>query len=164
LTLVALTLFLLYSLHLYISMAYCILKATLYLKAQRSFSLGIPADVTSMAMRNSLKSIWPLRSESNVRKTFSQNRRGSPPGSRVVTKFYKISQKFATFHDSCEILRNFVSNSRNFVTHPRFRELLTVFRNHPTAREEHLIHLDKGSWGELPVRAVHQEALVPVPA
>ena len=40
-----------------------------YLKAQLSFSSGFPEDVTSMASRNSLKSMNPFLSVSKVRKT-----------------------------------------------------------------------------------------------
>ena len=40
-----------------------------YLKAQFSFCSGDPAEVTSIARRNSLKSMNPLLSLSNVLKT-----------------------------------------------------------------------------------------------
>ena len=43
-----------------------VLKMKLHLKAQLSFSSGDPLEVTSIASRNSLKSIVPFLSESNV--------------------------------------------------------------------------------------------------
>ena len=41
--------------------------------AHSSFCSGLPADVMLMASRNSLKSIFPLLSESNVLNTWAQN-------------------------------------------------------------------------------------------
>ena len=55
-----------------------------HLKAHKSFSLGVPAEVTSIAIRNSLKSIVPLLSASNVRKTFWQNFSASPDGKNIL--------------------------------------------------------------------------------
>ena len=52
-------------------------------KAHSSFCSGLPADVMLMASRNSLKSILPLLSESNVRKTCSQNFSALPCGKKL---------------------------------------------------------------------------------
>ena len=60
------------------------------LKAHKSFSLGVPADVTSMAIRNSLKSIVPLLSASKVRKTFWQNFSASPDGKNILYMSMKV--------------------------------------------------------------------------
>ena len=60
------------------------------LKAQSSFSLGVPAEVTSIAIRNSLKSIVPLLSASNVRNTFSQNFSASPAGKNILYMSQKV--------------------------------------------------------------------------
>ena len=60
------------------------------LKAHKSFSLGVPAEVTSMAMRNSLKSIVPLLSASNVRNTFWQNFSASPDGKNILYMSMKV--------------------------------------------------------------------------
>ena len=55
-----------------------------YLKAHNNFSLGVPAEVTSMAIRNSLKSIVPDLSASKVLKTFWQNFSASPDGKNIL--------------------------------------------------------------------------------
>ena len=55
-----------------------------YLKAQLSFSSGHPLDVTSMARRNSLKSMNPFLSVSKVRKTWSQNSLALPVGKHLL--------------------------------------------------------------------------------
>ena len=60
------------------------LKYFPYLKAHNNFSLGVPADVTSMAIRNSLKSIVPDLSASKVLKTFWQNFSASPEGKNIL--------------------------------------------------------------------------------
>ena len=52
-------------------------------KAQLSLLLGSPPDVMLMASRNSLKSILPLLSPSNDRKTWLQNLSGFPVGKNV---------------------------------------------------------------------------------
>ena len=55
-----------------------------YLKAHFSFSSGVPALVTSMAKRNSLKSMKPFLSVSKVRKTWSQNCSAFPEGKNIL--------------------------------------------------------------------------------
>ena len=52
-------------------------------KAHSSFCSGLPADVMLMANRNSLKSILPLLSESNVLNTCSQNFSAFPWGKKL---------------------------------------------------------------------------------
>jgi len=51
--------------------------------AHSSFCSGFPADVMLMANRNSLKSIFPLLSESNVRNTWAQNLSALPWGKKL---------------------------------------------------------------------------------
>ena len=55
----------------------------MYLKAQFSFSSGVPLDVTSIARRNSLKSTKPFLSLSKVLKTWSQNCPALPAGKHL---------------------------------------------------------------------------------
>ena len=55
-----------------------------HLKAQFSFSSGLPDEVTSMARRNSVKSMYPFLSTSNVRKTWSQNSPAFPVGKHLL--------------------------------------------------------------------------------
>ena len=50
------------------------------MKAHLSFSSGAPVEVTSMATRNSLKSMVPLWSVSKVRKTWSIKYSALPQG------------------------------------------------------------------------------------
>ena len=52
----------------------------IYLKAQFSFSSGLPLEVTSIARRNSLKSTKPFLSLSKVLNTWSQNSPALPAG------------------------------------------------------------------------------------
>ena len=54
-----------------------------YLKAQFSFSSGFPDEVTSIANKNSLKSINPFLSVSKVRKTWSQKSLAFPVGKHL---------------------------------------------------------------------------------
>ena len=51
--------------------------------AHSSFCSGFPADVMLIASKNSLKSILPLLSESNVRNTCSQNLSALPCGKKL---------------------------------------------------------------------------------
>ena len=51
-----------------------------YLNAQFNFSSGDPLDVTLIARRNSLKSMYPLPSVSKVRKMWSQKSLAFPLG------------------------------------------------------------------------------------
>ena len=53
-------------------------------KAHSSFCSGFPADVMLIASRNSLKSILPLLSASNVRNTCSQNFSALPSGKKLA--------------------------------------------------------------------------------
>ena len=53
------------------------------LNAHSSFCSGLPDDVMLIACRNSLKSILPLLSESNVRNTCSQNLSALPCGKKL---------------------------------------------------------------------------------
>lgn len=54
------------------------------LNAHSSFCSGVPELVTLIASRNSLKSIKPLLSVSNVRKTCSQNPSALPDGKKSL--------------------------------------------------------------------------------
>ena len=71
------------------------------LKAHKSFSLGVPAEVTSMAIRNSLKSIVPLLSASKVRKTFWQNFSASPDGKNILYMSMKVCGVSLPLGQSC---------------------------------------------------------------
>uniref|UniRef100_A0A915HW33 Uncharacterized protein n=1 Tax=Romanomermis culicivorax TaxID=13658 RepID=A0A915HW33_ROMCU len=52
--------------------------------AHSSFFSGVPLDVTFMAKRNSLKSMQPELSVSNVRKTCSQKPSAEPDGKKSL--------------------------------------------------------------------------------
>ena len=65
-----------------------------YLNAHLSFSSAVPALVTSIAKRNSLKSINPFLSVSKVLKTWSQNCSAFPLGKNILymsTNFTGVS-------------------------------------------------------------------------
>jgi len=53
-------------------------------KAISNFLLGVPWDVILIACKNSLKSIFPLLSESNARKTCSQKFSARPLGKNCL--------------------------------------------------------------------------------
>ena len=72
-----------------------------YLKAHNNFSLGVPAEVTSIAIKNSLKSIVPLLSASNVRKTFWQNFSASPEGKNILYISMKVPGVSFPLGQSC---------------------------------------------------------------
>ena len=72
-----------------------------HLKAHNNFSLGVPADVTSMAIKNSLKSIVPDLSASNVRKTFWQNFSASPEGKNILYISMKVPGVSFPLGQSC---------------------------------------------------------------
>ena len=73
----------------------------MYLKAQFSFSSGVPLEVTSIARRNSLKSTKPFLSLSKVLKTWSQNCPALPAGKHLEQIFMKASGVSLPSGQSC---------------------------------------------------------------
>ena len=68
-----------------------------YLKAQFSFCSGDPAEVTSIARRNSLKSMNPLLSLSNVLKTWEQKSSAFPANHQLMVN---ISTELSKQHET----------------------------------------------------------------
>ena len=71
------------------------------LNAHFSFSSGVPAEVTSMASKNSLKSMKPFLSVSKVRKTWSQNCSAFPDGKKSLYMSTNLGGVKRPFGQSC---------------------------------------------------------------